>query len=387
MPDNNVLFSLFRVVLLFVGIIIALFIGLTMLRRSAEISKGKCLAIKLVTRLIGLVYIGSLFLFLLIPKLAVVPAASAIVGSIVLGIILTKKFSMKLTEKELGLFFLLPAFLGVLALYYYPITQTLVYSLHEMKYSSNWLESTFTGLNNFISAFKTANFRRSFAFTAYFTFATVLLCFLIGLSMALVSYWVGRRWRGLLRAVIVIPWAVPPILTAAIWRWVLNADVGPFAILHQWGWIKDVPVFLSEPVWAMHSVIIADAWKWSPFVAIFLIGALSTIPEELYDAAKVDGAGAFFRFTRITLPMIAPTIFVALLFRTMEALRVFDIVYGMTGGGPGTITETLSTFSYKYYFSYADFGMGSAYAIVVFIIIFGLSLLYVSRIYKNLRFR
>lgn len=387
MPDNTVLFSLFRVVLLFIGVVIALFIGLTMLRRSAEIAKGKGWAIKLVTRLLGFAYIGSLILFLLIPRLAVIPAASAVVGSIVLGIILTKKFSMKLTEKELGLFFLLPAFLGVLALYYYPITQTLVYSLHEMKYSSNWVESTFAGLNNFISAFKTANFRRSFAFTAYFTFATVLLCFLIGLSMALVSYWVGRRWRGLLRAVIVIPWAVPPILTAAIWRWLLNADVGPFAILHQWGWIKEVPVFLSEPAWAMHSVIFADAWKWSPFVAIFLIGALSTIPEELYDAAKVDGAGAFIRFTRITLPMIAPTIFVALLFRTMEALRVFDIVYGMTGGGPGTVTETLSTFSYKYYFSYSDFGMGSAYAIVVFIIIFGLSLLYVSRIYKNLRFR
>jgi ABC-type sugar transport system permease subunit len=387
MADSNLLFSLLRVILLFIGVVISLFIGLTMLRRSAEISKGKGWVIKLLTRMIGLVYIGSLILFLLIPRLAVIPAASAVVGSIVLGIVLMKKFSMKLTEKELGLFFLLPAFLGVLALYYYPITQTFVYSLHEMKYSSNWLESTFTGLNNFISAFKTANFRRSFAFTAYFTFATVLLCFLIGLSMALVSYWVSRRWRGLLRAVIVIPWAVPPILTAAIWRWLLNADVGPFAILHQWGWIKEVPVFLSEPVWAMHSVIFADAWKWSPFVAIFLIGALSTIPEELYDAAKVDGAGAFIRFTRITLPMIAPTIFVALLFRTMEALRVFDIVYGMTGGGPGTVTETLSTFSYKYYFSYSDFGMGSAYAIVVFIIIFGLSLLYVSRIYKNLRFR
>ncbi len=177
------------------------------------------------------------------------------------------------------------------------------------------------------------------------------------------------------------------IITASIWRWLLNAEVGPVALLKQWGIIDKVPVFLSDPMLAIHSVILADAWKWAPLVAIFLIGALATIPEEMYDAAKVDGAGAFRRFRSITLPMIAPTIFVVLMFRTMEALRIFDIVYGMTGGGPGIATETLSTFSYKYYFSYSRFGTGSAYAMVVFVIILIFSFLYVSRMYKNLRFR
>lgn len=384
---NNVFLSLAGIILIFLGVIVALSIGITMLRRASAIAKGKGPHVKIIIIIIGLFYFLALVAFLLKPGAAVVPSLIAVIGSMLSGVILTRKFKMKLTEKDLGIFFLMPAFLGVIALYYYPITQTLMYSLHEMKYSSNWLESTFIGLRNFVSAFQSDNFIHSFSFTAYFTFATVTLCFLIGLGMALASYWLGSPFRGFMRAVIVIPWAVPPIITAAIWRWVLNSDVGPFALLTQWGLIEEVPVFLSVPILALHSVILADAWKWSPLVAIFLIGALSTIPEELYDAAKVDGAGSWMRFRKITFPMIAPTIFVALLFRSMEALRVFDIVYGMTGGGPGTSTETLSTFSYKYYFSYSNFGMGSAYAMVVFVIIFGLSFFYVSRIYKNLRFR
>jgi ABC-type sugar transport system permease subunit len=256
-----------------------------------------------------------------------------------------------------------------------------------MKYTANWVETAFIGLTNYKTVFTSKNFQEAFGFTAYFALGTVTLSFLIGLGMALASFWIKGRWSDVVRAVIVIPWAVPMIMVASIWRWLLNSDVGPLVILRQWGWIKTIPVFLSVPSLAIHSVILADAWKWSPLVAIFLIGALAAIPEELYDSAKVDGAGAFRRFINITIPMIAPTIFVAVMFRTMEALRVFDVVYGMTGGGPGTVTETLSTFAYKYYFSYSNFGIGSAYAMVIFLIIFFLSFVYVNRIYKKLRFR
>jgi ABC-type sugar transport system permease subunit len=137
----------------------------------------------------------------------------------------------------------------------------------------------------------------------------------------------------------------------------------------------------------MNSVIAADIWKMSSMMAILMIGGLAIIPQDIYEAAQVDGAHAFMRFRRITLPMLAPTILVALLFRCMDALRTFDLVYGLTNGGPGTSTETLSSLAYKYYFSRADFGMGSAYGMVVFVVIFALSMVYISRIKNNLRFR
>ena len=122
-------------------------------------------------------------------------------------------------------------------------------------------------------------------------------------------------------------------------------------------------------------------------MAILLIGGLAVIPQEIYDAAQVDGARGFYRFRRITLPMLAPTILVALLFRCMDALRTFDLIYGLTNGGPGTSTETLSSFTYKFYFTSAQFGLGSAYGMVVFAMIMFLSVFYIGRIRRSLRFR
>lgn len=185
----------------------------------------------------------------------------------------------------------------------------------------------------------------------------------------------------------VIPWAIPPIISAAIWKWFLNADVGLGFFLAQWGLAEEPPLFLADPMLAMHSVILADVWKMSSMIAILLIGGLAIIPQDLYDAAKVDGARGFYRFRRITLPLLSPTIMVALLFRSMDALRTFDLVYGLTKGGPGVTTETLSSFAYKYYFSRARFGLGSAYGVVIFIIIMILSFFYISRIKNNLRFK
>jgi len=205
--------------------------------------------------------------------------------------------------------------------------------------------------------------------------------------MAMSSFWVSPKLRGFVRSIIVIPWAIPPIISANIWKWLFNADVGMGALLKQAGLVKEAPIFLADPVLATYSVILADVWKMSSMMAILLIGGLAIIPQDIYDAAKVDGARAFYRFLRITLPMLAPTILVALLFRCMDALRTFDLIYGLTKGGPGTSTETLSSFTYKYYFTSAQFGLGSAYGMVVFVLILGLSIIYISRIRKNLRFR
>jgi ABC-type sugar transport system permease subunit len=192
---------------------------------------------------------------------------------------------------------------------------------------------------------------------------------------------------GFLRSLIIIPWAIPPIISAAIWKWFYNADVGIGTLLVQWGIMSSVPLFLVDPWLARFAVILADVWKMSSMIAILMIGGLAVIPQQIYDAAKVDGARGLYRFRRLTLPLLAPTIAVAVLFRSMDAIRTFDLIYGLTKGGPGITTETLSSFAYKYYFSRAQFGLGSAYGVVVFVLVLFLGVFYVSRIRRNLRFK
>src|SRR5690606_17468504 len=145
---------------------------------------------------------------------------------------------------------------------------------------------------------------RALAYTFYFTVLSVFLEFWIGLGMAMTTFYVGHRLTGALRSVIVIPWAIPPIISAAIWKWFFNADVGLGYFLTQVGLVDKPPLFLADPFLAMHSVILAEVWQMSSMVAIFMIGGLAVIPQDIYDAAKVDGARAFYRFRRITLPML-----------------------------------------------------------------------------------
>jgi multiple sugar transport system permease protein len=387
MDTSSSLLAFARVAAFYVAVIIMLFLGFSMLLRSVTLTRGTRGVARTLVYLLGALYLISAILFLILPRMAIIPAGVAVAGSLVLGAVLGKTLRISVGEHEAVILFLLPAFLGVFLFYYYPIVQTVIYSFHELKYTAKWLEAPFVGLDNYVKVMQSKNFLNAAGFTFFFTITAVFVEFWIGLGMALTTFAVPRKLSGILRAVIVIPWAIPPIINASIWRWLLNADVGLGAILKQIGLVKEAPIFLADPTLAMASVIVADIWKNSSIIAIFLLGGLAIIPQDIYDAAKVDGARGWFRFRRITLPMVAPTIIVALLFRSMDALRTFDLVYGLTGGGPGTTTETLSSFAYKYYFSYSRFGLGSAYAMVVFVLIMVLSLFYISRIRRNLRFR
>lgn len=378
--------ALIKVIGFFSGSVGILFLGVTMLRRAEMITRGRRVAARALVYVVAGLYLVATLAFLIRPELGAVPAVAAVVSSIALGTILIGGFRLSLDERDLAILFVLPAFLGILVLYYYPIAQTIIYSLHDLRYTAKWVDEAFIGFQNYSRVLTSTNFLQAAGFTFYFTFVAVFFEFWIGLGMAMTTFWVSRRVRGILRSIIVIPWAIPPIISASMWRWLFNSDVGIGALLVQIGLIEQSPLFLVDRTLAVHSVILADVWKWSSVMAIFLLGGLAVISEDIYDAAKVDGARGFFRFRRITLPMIMPTIIVAVLFRAMEALRTFDLVYGLTGGGPGTTTETLSSFAYKYYFKYSNFGMGSAYAVVITIVILVLSVLYVSRIRKNLRF-
>ncbi|MGQ9518105.1 MAG: carbohydrate ABC transporter permease [Anaerolineae bacterium] len=297
-------------------------------------------------------------------------------------------WKIRLHEPGMAVLFIIPAFIFVTLFMYYPILQTFIYSLFSLHRTADWLHAQFAGLQNYIAVMKSEAFRGAFGFTLYYTVMTVFFELAIGLGMAIATFSVHPRLRGILRAVLVVPWAIPPIVSAMLWRWLFHADAGIFGyLLTATGLVSTPPAFLTNPILAVHSIIIASVWKNASMMGILLLAGLASIPQDIYDAAKVDGARTWFRFRRVTLPLLLPTILVTVLFRSLWALRMFEESYGLTGGGPGTTTDTLSTFAYKYFFTYARFGVGSAYAIVIFLMVVLVAIVYVNRVRGNLRFK
>ncbi len=386
MPNLDAFATLGRVILFYAIIVGLLFAGIMLLSRAVMAMRGERKLRNYLIWLAGLLYPAAAIAFIFQPVVALALALVAVLGSLVVNLAWGKRQRF-LSEPEIALLFLLPAVLGIFLFYYYQIGQTVIYSFFDLDHTTKYTGELFVGLQNYIDVFSSENFLQALKYTLYLTGVGVFFEFWIGLGMALTTFWVSGWLRGILRSIIVIPWAIPPIISAAIWKWFYNADVGMGSVMKQVGLVKEVPYFLTDPVLAQHAVILADVWKMSCMVAILLIGGLAIIPKDLEDAAKVDGAHPFYRFRRITLPLLAPTILVALLFRSMDALRTFDIIYGLTKGGPGISTETLSSLAYKFYFTRAQFGQGSAYGMVVFAVILILSLFYVSQIKNNLRFR
>jgi multiple sugar transport system permease protein len=182
----------------------------------------------------------------------------------------------------------------------------------------------------------------------------------------------------MLRAVVLVPWAIPTVVTAKMWEWLYNAD---FGLLN---YLLGVKInWLGSPMWAMNAAVFMDVWKTTPFVALLLTAGLQVIPRELYHAARVDGASPWYIFKNITLPLLMPIIIVVLLFRTIDAFRVFDAIYVLTGGGPANSTETLSIYAYKVLFQTLQFGYGSALSMIVFLCVGGISIFYVRLLWRR----
>lgn len=175
-----------------------------------------------------------------------------------------------------------------------------------------------------------------------------------------------------------IPWAIPTVVSARMWEWIYNPEYGLLNyLLKEVGLLNNALNWLGHPFWTLPAIILADVWKTTPFAALLIYAGLQAIPEELYEAAKIDGAGALRRLIHITLPLIFPIILIVGVFRTMDAFRIFDLIYVMTGGGPANISETMSVYAYKLLFQTLQFGYGSAVSIIMFLIIALLSGLYV----------
>lgn len=233
------------------------------------------------------------------------------------------------------------------------------------------------GVKNYLTLLQDPVFLQSLQFTMLFILISVPLELITGMLLALLLNYPSRA-RGLMRASILIPWAIPAAVSGRIWELIYNYDYGlANFLITQIGLSESAMNWLGTGSGAFWAIIIADMWKTTPFVAIILLAGLSAIPEDLYRQAQVDGAHFLQRFFSVTLPLMRPIIVVALLFRTIDALRIFDLIYVITSGGPGGATNALSLLSY-HYLNGGDFGYGSAVSVVIFLIAFFLSLSYVK---------
>ncbi len=277
-----------------------------------------------------------------------------------------------------------PSLLGVAVFYYYPILQSFIYSLFRLEFTTEWIGAPFVGLGNYLSVLTDSAFLSALAFTLGFTAVVVLVDLSAGMLLAVASYWVHPKLRGIFRALIIIPWAIPNVIQASLWRWLLNAEAGVIGdLMVKIGLVGTPPLFLVNEWLAGISLVLVYSWKGAAIASLFLMAGLATIPSELKESALMDGAGRLRRFFSITVPVMWPTIFVALLYRTRDALRVFDVVFGLTRGGPGNATETLSTLAYRTYFGFNQYGMGSSHAIITFILVLAVSMIYLRRIVRT----
>jgi multiple sugar transport system permease protein len=261
----------------------------------------------------------------------------------------------------------------------FPIGYAIWLSLHEYSVRvaglSRWASPA--GFGNYEEALSNPDFWDAMVTTLVFTASSVFLELLIGLAMALAMH-SAFRGQGLLRTVVLVPWAVLTVVTAIMWRTMFESPQG---------FVNNIlggdTVWLGQEPHALIVIIIADVWKTAPFMALLILAGLQVIPGDIYEAAKVDGATMLQRFRKITLPLLTPAILVALIFRTLDALRIFDLPYFLTKGSQGT--TTLSLIAQETFAANRIYGLGAAYSILTFITVMIVSFIYIRTVGGNIR--
>ena len=273
-------------------------------------------------------------------------------------------------ERRTAYYMIAPALLIILVVAFFPILYGLVLSLTDSTVSAF---GSFVGLENYVELFQDPDFLVSLTNTVIFTVASVTLEFVIGLGIALA---VNRafRGRGLVRAAILVPWAFPTVISAVMWRLMFQPGIGIFQYVGETIGLISGPV-LSDPTLLLIAAILIDVWKTTPFMALLLLAGLQVIPGEVYEAARVDGANVWQRFFRITLPLLKGAILVAVLFRTLDAYRVYDLFWAF---GAREL-QSLSTFVYEgVRISQLQFGPGNAAAVFIFVTAFLIALFFIK---------
>lgn len=284
-------------------------------------------------------------------------------------------------ERAILWLFLSPAFIFILFANIYPICYTLVMSFFKYNRIIPGSVPVFIGIGNYINIFKDSLVRGSFLRTIYFVAATVVIEFIIGMLLALL---ITASLRGMeyLRGFFLIPLMMTPVVAGTLWRTMFDPMSGPINYFFHLLGFSTVD-FLGSATRALPSIMVVEVWQATPVVLFILAAGIQALPVDIYKSAAVDGAGKWQVFTRITLPLLKPVFFVALLLRIMDAFKIFDTIYTMTYGGPGQATELISMLIYKQGLKYFDIGRASSLSVMFLIIIFLISINFLRRIQKK----
>jgi multiple sugar transport system permease protein len=287
-----------------------------------------------------------------------------------------RRRSKGIPERRLAVLMVAPSMILIAIVAAWPIIYAVWLSLHEYSVRVAGL-SRWAGLRNYQSALSNPDWWAALEHTLIFTVVSVVLELIIGLGMALCMH-EAFRGQGLLRTTVLVPWAVLTVVTAVMWR---TMFVSPYGFVNTL--LGTSTVWLGSEPQALIVIIIADVWKTAPFMALLILAGLQVIPGEIYEAAKVDGATTLQRFRKITLPLLLPAILVALIFRTLDALRIFDLPYVLTQGQNGT--STLSTIAQEAFATNRIYGLGAAMAVLTFIVVMIVSFSYIRFVGGNIR--
>lgn len=287
------------------------------------------------------------------------------------------------TPRYLGLILSVPSLVAIFGILLIPFVNSFTLSLYQKDLSRPHLDA-FVGIGNYLKLLQDARYLSSFRITLTFSLISVVFELILGIGIALVLH---QRYKGvgIARGLIILPWAMPSIVNAAMWKWIYNADYGALnAFLHQLGIIDQYQIWLANPKAALALIILANVWKETPFTAILVLAALQSIPAELYEAAKVDGASAWQRFFFITLRLILPVVMVAGLLQTIWGFQTFELAYIITGGGPFSSTELITLRIYAQTFRSLRFGYGAAMAYLTSLVLLIPAVAYIRAAYRSI---
>ena len=269
---------------------------------------------------------------------------------------------VSISDRALKWIFLLPSVAILAFLSLYPFFRGIWMSLHKWPLAGREIE--FTGFANYASLLSSGRFHNSLWNTAVFTGVSVTLEIVLGIALALYLFSLSQRWRPILRTIFIIPMVVTPIATGLMWRLMLNSRIGVINYLLESVGIAP-PEWTSSPFMAMATIITIDVWQWTPLVIMIVFAGLLSIPDSLYEAARVDGAPSWAIFRHITLPGIKYMVAIAAVFRLMRSFRSFDIIWLVTQGGPGTATEILNIYLYRVAFVFLKGGEAAALGLIL----------------------
>jgi multiple sugar transport system permease protein len=279
------------------------------------------------------------------------------------------------SSHPLAFLFIVPSLVFVSVFTLYPIVESFHLSFYRMILTLPWLGQKMVGWENYVDLWTDPVAWQALRTTLIFVGVTVPSELLLGLGMALLMN-EAFRGRGVLRAIVLIPWAIPTVVSSQMWRFIFNDRYGLFNFVLFGGDTARYLAPLADTRFAMLAIMAAEIWKTAPFAALIILAGLQTISDEFYEAASIDGATAWQKFRHVTLPLLWPALLLALLFRTIDALRVFDLVFVMTQGGPADATNVLQFYGYKKTFAEGMIGYGSTIAVTVFMISLILALAY-----------